>query len=126
MIKVICLNSLPETILELIGNQQTPIIIFWNSHIVFGEVYRRVRHDLITRLCNVEERPDAAAFFIKDHPAIRFLPEPELARRFDAKSIIDTSIYYGTLEKHPVEHIRQNEITTIRKRCNACGIKVLP
>ena len=124
--KVIYLDRLPETILRLIDNQQTPIIIFWNSHIVFGEVYRRVRHDMITRLFNVEERPDAAAFFIKQQPAIRFLPEPEIARRFEAKSIIDTSIYYGTLEKHLVEHIRQHEIRTIRQRCNAYGFKVLP
>lgn len=100
-----------------------PIIIFWNSKIVFSEVYRALKVRLRQDIGSFEERPGAALFMVNNEPAVRFLPDPEFSWRFKPKMIIDVSIYHGTLEKHPVEHVRQSEIRQLQQSCNAKALK---
>ena len=100
-----------------------PILIFYNSRIVFSEVYRALKVRLRQNIGSFEERPGAAMFLVNETPAVRFLPDPEFSWRFKPKVIIDVSIYHGTLEKHPIEHVRQHEIRELQQRFHALGVK---
>ena len=101
-----------------------PIVIFWNNDIMFQEVYRAIRMRLRADIGSVSERPGAAVFFIGDYPAIRFFRDPEFCKNFSAKTVIDTSIYKKTLEKHMVEQDRQYAIEAIAARFNAVAMRV--
>ena len=118
------LNELPDRVLNLVREgDELPILIFWNSDIVFLETYRMVKCRLRHNIGSFEERAGAAMFMINDIPAVRFLRDPEFSWRFEPRTIIDISIYYGTLEKHPVEHIRKHEIRELQQKFNAAGLQ---
>lgn len=120
MTEKIDLNQLPDRVYNLVmQGDLLPIIVFWNSPIVFSEVYRALKVRLRQNIGSFEERPGAALFMVNDKPAVRFLPEPEFSWRFRPGTIIDVSIYHGTLEKHPVEHVRRHEIQQLQSRFNA-------
>ena len=122
----ICLSELPDRVLNLVmEGEKLPIVIFWNSHIVFLETYRVLKCRLRQNIGSFEERAGAAMFMINNVPAVRFLPDPEFSRGFAPKTVIDISIYYGTLEKHPVEHIRKHEIRELQQRFQASGLQTL-
>ena len=124
MVEKIDLNQLPDRVYNLVmQGDLLPIIVFWNSPIVFSEVYRALKVRLRQNIGSFEERAGAALFLVNDKPAVRFLPEPEFSWRFQPGTIVDVSIYHGTLEKHPVEHIRQNEIRQLQESCNAKALK---
>lgn len=124
MTEKICLSQLPDRVYNTVmQGDLLPILIFWNSNIVFSEVYRALKVRLRQDIGSFEERAGAALFLINDTPAVRFLPEPEFSWRFKPKMIIDVSIYHGTLEKHPVEHVRQHEIQQLQARCGAKALQ---
>lgn len=124
MTEKICLSQLPDRVYNTVRQGDLlPILIFWNSNIVFSEVYRALKVRLRQDIGSFEERAEAALFLINDTPAVRFLPEPEFSWRFKPKMIIDISIYHGTLEKHPVEHIRQYEIQQLQTKCGAKALQ---
>lgn len=119
------LNDLPELVWDLIQHQPSlPIVIIWNSEIVFQEVYRALSHHLKGNLGCFKERPEIHTFYVKDYPAIRFFKHPEFSAGFSAKTVIDVSIYQRTLEKHPYNEERQIGVEALAARFDAKLLRI--
>lgn len=119
------LNDVPDLVLNLVRYQPNlPIVIIWNSDIVFQEVYRTLRTTLLSEIDKFQDRPELHTFYVNDLPVIRFFKHPEVSVAFSAKTIIDISVYQKTLEKHPYNEERQIGVDALAARLNARMLKI--